>query len=102
MEHDARPSVTINLVAQFNEFLKDQAEKGGCVENLQKLKADAGITLTLTSLDDPDSVGTYVQWRCGWYVAGGMDSLLNFFMLFDEYMAFKTKQFARATVDALN
>jgi hypothetical protein len=53
-------------------------------------------------LDDPDSVGTFVQWRCGWYVAGGMDSLTNFFILFDEYMAFKTKQFARATVVALN
>ena len=64
---------------------------------MQKLKTDAGITLTLTNMDDPDGVGTFVQYRCGWYVGGGMDSLTNFFMLVDEYLAFKAKQFARAT-----
>ena len=75
--------MTVNLVAQFNEFLREQSKNGGSVDSLQKLKTDAGITLTLTTTDDPDGVGTFVQYRAAWYVAGDAAGLANFFMLFD-------------------
>ena len=59
----------------------------------------AGIGLVLTNLDDPDGVGTFKQYRTAFYIGGKMDNVTNFFMLFDEYMQFKAKQFARATND---
>ena len=83
--------MTINIVAQFNEFLKSKNDES--IDNLQKLKAAAGITLVLTNADDPEGCGTFVQYRAAWYVAGKADALTNFFMLFDEYMQFKAKQF---------
>ena len=103
MEHDARPSITVNIVNQFNEFLKETAKgSAGQPDNLQKLKAEAGITLTLTNTEDPDGVGCFVQYRAAWYIAGEVASLINAFLLFDRYFQFKNKQLARATPFEIN
>ena len=90
--------IIINIVNQFNEFLRDAAKGNpNQPDSLQKLKADAGITLTLTNAEDPDAVGCFVMYRVAWYVAGDMAAVVNFFMLFDQYLQFKAKQLARAT-----
>ena len=47
--------------------------------------------------NDPDSLGCFVQYRAAFYIAGGQDSLLNFFMLMDGYFQHRSKQLARAT-----
>ena len=51
-------------MAQFNEFLKSKNDEA--IDNIQKLKASAGIFLVLTNADDPDGVGTFVQYRAAW------------------------------------
>ena len=48
VEHDARPSVSVNIVASMNEYLK--AAKG-LPESVQKLQSDAGIKLVIANLD---------------------------------------------------
>ena len=75
--------MTINIVAQFNEFLKQKNDES--IENLQELKANAGITLVLTNQDDPEGCGTFVQYRAAWYVAGKQEALVNFFALVDDW-----------------
>ena len=98
VDHDARPSISINIVNQFNEFLKDNATKSpGLPDSVQKLQQDAGIKLVLANTEDPDGIGTFVQYRVAFYMAGDAESLTNFFMLFDGYLNFKAKQLARAT-----
>ena len=98
IEHDARPSISVNIVNQFNEFLKENAKTSpGLPDSVQKLQAEAGIRLVLANTEDPDSIGTFVQFRVAFYVAGELDSLTNFFMLLDGYLTYKSKQFARAT-----
>ena len=98
IEHDARPSITVNILASFNDFLKENARSNaGMPDTVQKLQADAGIKLVMTNQDDPDNVGCFVQYRVAFYVAGEADSLSNFFMLLDSYFQFKAKQLARAT-----
>ena len=94
MDHDARPSVTVAIVQGFNDFLKNSS---GAPENVQKLKNEAGINLIITNLDDPDGMGTFVQYRVAFYVAGDFESLVNYFLLLDGYLQFKNKQLARAS-----
>ena len=94
MDHDARPSVSVNIVGGLNEYLK--ASKG-LPESVQKLQSEAGIKLVITNLDDPDSLGCFVQYRVAFFVAGEVESLANFFLLFDGYLVFKNKQLARAS-----
>ena len=64
---------------------------------MQKLQQEAGIKLVLTNTEDPDSIGTFVQYRAAFYVAGEMESVVNFFLLLDGYFNFKARQLARAT-----
>ena len=93
-----RPSVTVNIVAQFNDFLKDTAKNDADrPDSLQKLQNEAGCRLILTDTNDPDGVGCFVQWRVAFYIAGDNDQLLNFFHLLDSYFQHKAKQFARAS-----
>ena len=94
VDHDARPSVSVNIVGGLNEYLK--ASKG-LPESVQKLQSEAGIKLVITNLDDPDSLGCFAQYRVAFFVAGEVESLANFFLLFDGYLAFKNKQLARAS-----
>jgi len=56
LEHDARPSVSVNIVASLNDFLKEASKNssGGVPDTVQKLQSEAGIKLTLTNMDDPD------------------------------------------------
>ena len=51
----------------------------------------------LANTEDPDAIGTFVQFRVAFYIAGELDSLNNLFMLMDGYLLYKNKQFARAT-----
>ena len=88
----------MNIRRSIEEYLKDS--KDGLPETIQKLQSECGIKLTMTGKDDTDSLGCFVQYRIGFYVAGDLGSLVNFFLFFDGYLAFKAKQFARATLDA--
>jgi len=98
IDHDARPSISVNIVRQFDEFLKDNARTSpGLPDSVQKLQQEAGIKLVLANTEDPDGIASYVQYRVAFYVAGDVDSLANFFMLCDGYLHFKAKQLARAT-----
>ena len=97
IEHDARPSISVSIVRQFDEYLKDNAKTTpGMPDSVQKLQQEAGIKLVLTNTEDPDSIGTFVQYRAAFYDAGEMDSLVNFFLLLDGYFNFKARQLARA------
>ena len=98
VDHDARPSISVNIRRSFEEYLKEAAQGGGTTEidTIQKLQSEAGIKLTMTGKDDNDSLGCFVQYRIGWYIAGDTDALVNFFLLFDGYLQYKQKQFARA------
>ena len=98
IEHDARPSISVSIVRQFDEYLKDNAKTTpGMPDSVQKLQQEAGIKLVLTNTEDPDSIGTFVQYRAAFYVAGEMESVVNFFLLLDGYFNFKARQLARAT-----
>jgi len=56
LEHDARPSMSVNIIASLNDFLKEASKtsSGGVPDTVQKLQSEAGIKLTLTNMDDPD------------------------------------------------
>ena len=97
VDHDARPSISVNIRRSFEEYLKEASQSGGgsFPDTIPKLQSEAGIKLTMTGKDDTDSLGCFVQYRIAWYVAGGMGALENFFLLFDGYMQYKQKQFAR-------
>ena len=59
LEHDARPSISVNIIQSLNDFLKGSA---GLPENVQKLQSEAGIKLILTPSEGnccTDSLG----WR---------------------------------------
>jgi len=63
LEHDARPSVSVNIVASLNDFLKEASKNssGSVPDTVQKLQSEAGIKLTLTNMDDPDGRWDSVQ-----------------------------------------
>ena len=84
VDHDARPSISVNIRRSFEEYLKENG--GSEADTIQNLQSKAGIKLTMTGKDDTDSLGCFVQYRIAWYVAGGPAALENFFLLFDGYM----------------
>ena len=66
--HDARPSVTYDMFRTFNAFLAaTQAEGPKSVRELENLCA---IKLVITTTEDQDGIGTFVQWRVAFYVGG--------------------------------
>ena len=95
VDHDARPSVSVNIRRSLEEYLKKDSLGVG-VDTIQKLQSECGIKLTMTGKEDPESVGCFVQYRMAFYVAGGEAALHNFFMFLDGFLEFKCKQFARA------
>ena len=98
IDQDARTSVTVSIVNQLNDFLKENARTSpGLPDSVQKLQAEAGIKLVIANTEDPDGIGSFVQYRVAFYVAGDSDALTNFFMLLDGYLNYKSKQLARAT-----
>ena len=52
-------------------------------------------TQVLTSKEDKDNCGCFVQYRVAFYIAGDEDSLQNFFLLLDSFLQFRAKQYAR-------
>ena len=72
VDHDARPSISVNIRRSLEEYLKDASAEGGLPETIQKLQSDCGIKLTMTGKDDTDSLGCFVQYRIAFYVAGGL------------------------------
>ena len=94
--HDGRDSVVVNLYDKFGILL---AETKGLPLTLQELKEQALIKLVITGTEDPDAVGTFVRWRCAFYVAGSESALRNFLYLLDDYWVHceKNRQ-ARITV----
>ena len=81
LDHDARPSVSVNIRRSLEEYLKES--KDGLPGTIQKLQSDCGIKLTMSGKEDPDSLGCFVQYRIGFYVAGDIGSLVNFFLFLD-------------------
>ena len=48
MEHDARPSITVEVLDGFNEYLKETSRTNPSLpDSVQKLQAEAGIKLIL-------------------------------------------------------
>ena len=96
VEHLARPSVVFDIVRAFNDFLKDaHAEDGAVPATVSELGTRAGIRLVVTSTEDPDGLGCFVQWRTGFYVAGSEEALQNFIVLLDGFFVWKEKKMAR-------
>ena len=96
VEHTARPSVVFDIVRAFNDFLKDaHAEDGAVPATVSELSTHAGIRIVVTSTEDPDGLGCFVQWRTGFYVAGSEESLQNFIFLLDGFFVWKEKKMAR-------
>ena len=96
LEHTARPSVTFDIVRAFNDFLKDtNAESGSVPATTTELSQQAGIRIVVTGADDPENLGSFVQWRTGFYVAGTDVSLQNFMLLLDDFFVWKEKKMAR-------
>ena len=57
IDHDARPSVTVSIVSQLNDFLKENARTSpGLPDSVQKLQAEAGIKLVIANTEDPDGI----------------------------------------------
>ena len=68
IDHDARPSVSINIVHQFGEYLRDTAKGNPSMpDSLQKLQNEAGIRLILANTEDPDAIGCFKQYRVAFY-----------------------------------
>ena len=97
MVHDARPSCLFDLNRSFGDFLKTvHAEDDSMPVTLQDMQS-SGIKLVLTDSQDPDGVGTFVQWRAAFYVVGDPNAkpVQNFLLLLDEWWAFKSKTMGR-------
>ena len=78
IDHDARPSLSVNIVNQFNDFLRDSARANPSMpDSVQKLQNDAGIKLVLANLEDPDQLGCFKQYRVAFYIARGSVLLGN-------------------------
>ena len=84
LDHDARPSVSVNIRRSLEEYLKNSSQES-LPDTIQKLQSDCGIKLTMTGKEDPDVLGCFVQYRIGFYVAGDLGSLINFFLFLDGY-----------------
>ena len=60
VEHDARPSISVNIRRSFEEYLK--VNGGSDADTISALQSNAGIKLTMTGKDDTDSLGCFVQY----------------------------------------
>ena len=96
IDHAARPSVTFDIVRVFNDFLKDaHTENASVPPTVSDLSQQAGIRIVVTGTEDPEKLGSFVQWRTGFYVAGSEESLRNFVYLLDDFFQWKEKKMAR-------
>ena len=88
--HDARPSVTYDMFRTFNAFLAATQAEGP--KSVRELENQCAIKLVITTTEDQDGIGTFVQWRVAFYVGGqAPDALNNFLLLLDEFWTFKAK-----------
>ena len=97
MKHEARPSALFDLSRSFGDFLKSvHAEDESVPVSLQDLQ-HCGIKLVLADAQDPDGVGTFVQWRAAFYVVGDPEAkpVANFLLLLDKWWAYKAKAMGR-------
>ena len=79
VDHDARPSVSINIVHQFGEYLRDTAKANPAMpDSLQKLQNEAGIRLILANTEDPDAIGCFKQYRVAFYDKPVENAALSF------------------------
>ena len=83
--HEARPSVCFDMVRTFNGFLAAGLQEGTMPKSARELESQCGIKLVITTTEDQDGIGTFVQWRVALYVGGqAPDALNNFLLLLDE------------------
>ena len=97
LQHEARPSCLFDLVRSFGDFLKAVHTENESVPITMQDLQQCGIKLVLTDAQDPDGVGTFVQWRAAFYVVGDPQAkpVANFMMLLDEFWPFKAKVMGR-------
>ena len=96
VDHAARPSVMFDIVRAFNDFLKDtHAVSPDVPTTVSELSQQAGIRIVVTTNEDPEKLGSFVQWRTGFYVAGAESALQNFIYLLDDFFVWKEKKMAR-------
>jgi hypothetical protein len=94
IKHDARSSVTFDILGSFGSYLqKANAENDDIPATLSDLSRNAFIKLVLTG-DDPESVG-FIRYRIAFYVAGYEESLKNLLLLLDGFYIYKHEQMAR-------
>ena len=75
--HQARPSVTYDMVRSFNAFLVATQAEGP--KSVRELESQCAIKLVITTTEDQDGIGTFVQWRVAFYVGGPTQDALNNF-----------------------
>ena len=97
LQHEARPSCLFDLVRSFGDFLKAVHTENESVPITMQDLQQCGIKLVLTDAQDPDGVGTFVQWRAAFYVVGDPQAkpVANFMILLDEFWPFKAKVMGR-------
>ena len=76
-----------DLVRKFNQFLKQVHTDDESVPSSLAGLQNSGIRLVITDAQDPDSVGTFIQWRVSFYCAGTQDQkpLENLMLLLDDF-----------------
>ena len=95
MEHEARQSALLYLRDAFNAYLASaRVENPAIPQDLPSLQEKCGIRLVVADAEDPLGVGVK-QWMTCFYVAGALESLHNFLVLLDGFIAYKAKASAK-------
>lgn len=84
LRHDARPSLLMKTILNFNNYLADlHSQQPGVPSSLQHLR-DEGIQLQIVN-SQRDS-GPMVPWRIAFYVTGDVPALVNALQLIDSFL----------------
>lgn len=97
IKHDAKPSITFDMVGSFNEFLSEARAKDETIPaSLSELQQSCGVKLVIANGEDPQRVG-FVPWRPSFYVAGPpeIETLAGFLNLLDQFFVFKAAKIAK-------
>ena len=98
ISHEARPSATYDMVRTFNAFLSGMQAQG-MPKTARELESQCGIKLVITTTEDQDGIGSFVQWRVSFYVGGAAPKALNnFLLLLDDFWHFKAKSMGQLDV----
>ena len=76
-----------DFFGEFNEFLKQVHTDDDSVPSSLAELQNSIIRVVITDAQDPDSLGTFIQWRIAFYCAGKPDQkpLENLMLLLDDF-----------------